>query len=659
MIDFVAGFLPSERNLITLAALAAVLAALLWLGRGVAGWRSGADGPIAPEIALACGWGATAGFLTLLGVAAGLVGLPNVFLFGAAILALLAFGILFRRVDARDVRTIVPLVKVLLLALPVLTIAAGRRPSEVDSFTHWLPNLLHLHQTGGFPTGDAPAVMSTYPAFPYHAQMIGYLVDLLTPFYASTSLILLNAMLIAFVALACARLIAEGVATGDDPQAATDADALKIRWPVAATGLLAVTALNPSFVPNVVLTSYGDYATAVLLALAAVTGGRLAGGGRMIAAELRLTLQLALILIALIGIKQSNLVLVLLVTGAAVIAALVADGRFADRRRLALRVVQAAVPALVVYGLWRFHVAVHLTGGENALLPYDQWQWENLPTILRNMGGISLSKSGHSILMLAAVGMALWHVVGRVRGRTGSGPGRLALVGALIFLGYQVFLALIYVAHFQGSASTGVQSYWRFNTQLGPLAVLVVAYGAAWGWGRRGLHAPAWLRRTPIVLALIGPLLLAEYMRWDLKRDDPFYWRMGDEMAADLPRGAGVALVHPRDNGNAVTLMQAILQLGEGRSDLTTQTWTTLPDDLTDRLESIGIGHAWLYCLPPAAASRFGVEPQTGAVLLQRTGGAGWTVLRRWAYPPVRLQLMPSRKPFEAHGCGTDGSDPG
>lgn len=666
MIEFLTGFLPSDRNLITLAALVAVLAGMIWLGRGLAGWRGdGLDagpggagpggagpggGPVAPEIALACGWGAIAVVLTAIGVASALVGMPHGFWIGAVVLALIALGVLFRRVDADDIRSWAPLAKLTLLALPVLVIAAGRRPSEVDSFTHWLPNLMHLHRAGGFPTGDSPALLSTYPAFPYHLQMVGYLADLMTPFFAVTSLILLNALLIVVAGLAAARLIAEGAATGRDPAAATDPGRLRISWPVAALGLVVVTALNPSFVPNIVLTSYGDYATAVLLVLAAVTGWRLSGGDHGPAAEWRLVLQLAMILAALIGIKQANLVLVLLLAGALVVAALVgAPGR--DRWRLAWRAVLATAPALALYAVWRLHVALHISGGENMVLPVDQWQWNNLPAILAAMAGVAQAKSGHTLLLLATVGLAAWYGLRRLRGGSGDGPGRLALIGAVLVLGYQGFLAFIYVAHFQGSASVGVQSYWRFNTQLGPLAVIIVAFWLAWVWGRRGWTAPGWLRRVPIVLALAGPLLLMEYMRWDLKRDDPFFWRIGAALADTLPPGTSVELIHPRDNGNAVALMAAILRIGEGRVDLKTRFRTRLPDDLPAQLAAAGVGHVWFYCLPRQPAALFGLTPQSGAVLLRNEAGRGWVVARRWPYPPVRMQVMPSRKPFVAHGC--------
>ena len=127
-----------------------------------------------------------------------------------------------------------------------------------------------------------------------------------------------------------------------------------------------------------------------------------------------------------------------------------------------------------MHGLWRLHLATGLPLKENTLLPLAEWQFANLPSIFATMGKVMLQKTGYGVVTLALVLVAARALL------RGPGPfGRLALLAAGTFAGYTLFLLLIYVGHFQGSASTGAQSYWRFNTHLGYFAWAAALVGLA------------------------------------------------------------------------------------------------------------------------------------------------------------------------------------
>ena len=65
---------------------------------------------------------------------------------------------------------------VAVLIVPTLIIAAGKGPSEVDEFMHWLPNAAYLVERDSFPTAATQGV-SAYPAFPYNLAFIALAVS--------------------------------------------------------------------------------------------------------------------------------------------------------------------------------------------------------------------------------------------------------------------------------------------------------------------------------------------------------------------------------------------------------------------------------------------------------------------------------------------------
>ena len=81
--------------------------------------------------------------------------------------------------------------------------------------------------------------------------------------------------------------------------------------------------------------------------------------------------------------------------------------RFASLVRCAVLI---TLPAVVVYGVWRYYVANELAGREFTIRPFDDWSIDLLPSILGNMVYVLLKKSAYLAAMLAAMLAALRQV---------------------------------------------------------------------------------------------------------------------------------------------------------------------------------------------------------------------------------------------------------
>src|SRR5262249_24035967 len=146
-------------------------------------------------------------------------------------------------------------------------------------------------------------------------------------------------------------------------------------------GLMAVTVLNPTFVQKVFLTSYADLATATSLGFAAVLGWTALNylAAERPALARRRAWEMGLALVVLVTLKQATLVLAVLVVFAVVVAG-VRDPAIANRR-LAGLLTPMVLPFVIVYAVWRFHVATQLSGAEFVVRPFAEWSVALIPHI--------------------------------------------------------------------------------------------------------------------------------------------------------------------------------------------------------------------------------------------------------------------------------------
>jgi len=585
---------------------------------GLAFWGCGrwAARTAAPEVQLIAGWGAACCALTAWGVL-----LPpalSLALPAAAVVAAGFAGLAVRRPSRGEW---LACGRIALLAAPVLLLLAGARPVLIDSFTHWLANAAYLVAHGAFPADDRAPGFGLYPAFPYDLQLAAFVAALGLERLPAGAMIHANLVLQLAPALLLARLAA-GLETA--PRAAPG-------WGACAVGLLACWWANPGFGPEIAFSDYGDVATGVALAVAGWLMLGLLGGAD------RQPVALALALAALINVKQADLVLAVGLTASAAALALHARDRDAVRR-----IALAVLPALVLYALWRLYVAMHLTGGENEILPLARWRIAELPAIVVRIAHIWLEKITFFGVLAAAL------CIGAVRWRRGRRDDATRIVMLLLgcFVLYDSFLLFIYVAHFQGQMSANAQSYYRLNTELALLlmAALVLLLRAP---AARWLALRAWHRVVPslaVIAALALPVGFFERVRFDLRRARDVPWRLAEAAAPLLGPTDKLAILATGANHDGALQLRGYL--GLLMPQLATSALRFEPLDVVPALPGRGFDRLLATC---AAA----VQPDLprDAAALFAWDGAAWRVRQVWRLDTRPGALFGERRAGELFGC--------
>ncbi|HYC14532.1 MAG TPA: hypothetical protein VEC75_09790, partial [Stellaceae bacterium] len=373
--------IPASADFIALGAVwASSLVLLLWgrlltLGRGQL------------ETHVIAGWGGLALVLTLWGALLPMpLWWPLLVITGLSVSALLLPGTTLGREEW------VTLWRVTALALPLWVILLTAAPSQPDTFLNLLPNAAYLYDHAMFPADARPPAHSLLPGAPYNLQLWAYLASATLEDFPGAAMAHINVLLYLLAGLLLARVVRPLM--GDTADAAAPSAP---GWGATALGLLLAVPLNPGFVPRIDFSEYTDASLTVLLAmagwLAALALRALAEGRRA-----RATLwSLALVLAALVNVKQESVALVAaLLPGIAVLS-------LCDRRvrfwRGVLAFLPAFLPALGLYLLWRWYVLGHFAAGELKLLPLEQWHWELLPQILTGIGREMLDKGFYFVLL--------------------------------------------------------------------------------------------------------------------------------------------------------------------------------------------------------------------------------------------------------------------
>jgi hypothetical protein len=576
-----------------LAQIACALTIFTLAGRYLMRGRGG------PGLQCLVGWGAFCLLLTTWGV---LTPLPmRVPAVGFALLALPGIG-MFRNIRA-DAGTAF---RIVVLALPIVAVTATMQASQPDIFLNLLPNAAYLVDHGGFPSANGPPSYSFLPVAPYNTQFVPFLGALIGGGVAADGLALFTVALHLVAGAIFARALA-------GPG--------RVTWPLAAFGLLLATLLNPGFVPRISFAGYGEAPLAVTLLGAGYLAIRamedMATGKRWPAA----LGGMALVLAAMVNAKQQGIGLFLsTILGAILVAAM-------DRRigwRTALQGFgPAAVPALLLYGLWRLYVMREFADGELKPLPLAEWQWGNLPAIFGSMLKVVVEKPLFYVCILVALGLLADRLRRRQFGRT---TGLLGLVAA-IFLAYNGFLVLTYIGHFPGVMSLQAHSYFRYNTHLSLLLVLglVLAVREAIAPERLG----AWRRpagAVAVLAMLLAPIAFAARLRFDQEPPQPLVWSLAQELAPHLAPDDRLALLLPGDNGSTGTMLIGALRYAPPRRpSLDMQQFLTGDPAAA---AAAGYRQAFLSCTDGNA---LGLPPHASALLT--LGDSGWQAVAVWPYP--------------------------
>jgi hypothetical protein len=605
-------FFTDGGQIVTLVTTLAVWAALTSIGGLVGGQERLREGDTL------YGWAAVCLVFTALGVifVTPFEALAWMFFIAAPI----AGVILYRR----EGRLFSPgVVKVLLLAAPLLLLTSAKGVSEWDEFSHWVPTARFLAETHGFPWAETSSTGGAFPAYPYHWPLLGYLANRLAGGYVENAGGVLNALLLLTFGLVVIRLVLLGAGREENQNRG---------WSLCAAAVLASTIFNPTFAQKVALTAYADASSAVAVGLGAVLGWfmlKAQAQGDQIRAR-SLAWQFGLVMLVLVNIKQANPVLVVMLVGGIGLAGLRDPGiRFRDLVRMLPRMV---VPPLLIFGLWRYHVVTEIPGTEATLRPFADWNIHILGQIFLQMLMVASKKGVYFAIMALAVGFGVKGLI-RFRGDF----DRLAIIVGGAFLGYNAFLYFIFVAQFGEYDALRVASYWRYNMHLGLMSVAFGAYGLAVLWkrtlsGRPVQRAVVWL---PIIVVLVAPLAFAKKVRFDLEGLKPLYQMVGANLAEVVPKGSKILILDLRGTGESGVMTK--YRLGARRDELrgylaafhdgsanAIRQAVYSPDELT---------HILVHSQTAAVRDVLAVDLPTGAShLLERTGDDGWRIVRSWPH---------------------------
>jgi hypothetical protein len=592
-------YLPRLHDLFSVLVTLGIGVVLLLAGAGLCGRR------VPPEFQIGAGWGALCLLLTAWGVL-----LPFDLRLPALAFVAVAAGVLLLPDRRPPPAAWAALGRVLMLSLPLWLVMAPIRPSQPDTFLNLLPNAFYLVDYGRLPTAASPPSFSLLPAAPYDTQFLSFLGALVDPDYPAPGMSLVNVMLLLVAGLAIARTLEA------DPASATTPS-----WAATALGLLSAILLNPGFVPRIDFAAYGEASSAATAMLAAWLFVR--GQGELAAGRAPPIRALALVLAAMIDIKQSGLGLIAALAAAAVVAT--AAERAAPRLPALRFIATAALPALLLYALWRYHVA-HAGVAELTPLPLSLWNWHDVGATVASAAAVAAGKPVYFGCVAAALA-----ILPVLLTRQGWSPTtRLLTFFAALFVCYNAFLLLMYLAVFPVAMSAAAHSFFRYNTHLSLVLVLALALAvrdllpARWLARGRSAHAAA----AVIALAILSPFAFVVRLRFDLDMPQPLVWDLAKRLVPYLHDGDRLALLLPGDNDSVATMLAGVLaDTPPRRRGLVLLRSSRADRAALDKAASSGFPLALISCTRHGMAGL----PAGQAVLLRWRDG--WHLIAAWPFP--------------------------
>lgn len=499
--------------------------------------------------------------------------------------------------------------RVLAVALPLLIVTADLQPSQIDVFAVMMPNSAYLFDHGAFPIQGGPPAHSDVPLAPYNKEFVALLGSLAGGGYAANA----PSLFAVILHLAAALLLAQAVTRRGRPPG----------WAAAALGLGLSTLFDPAFAPRVAFSGLGEPHLAITLLFA----GWLAGEVMAERAEgirwPRALLPLALVLAAMVNVKQQGIGLLL----SFLVAAILAGGLYrpGDWRGAARVFAVAALPALALYLAWRGHVLLRFPAGELKPLPPEQWAVANLVEILKGMGGVILSKQYYFGGVAAVIALALRPPAAL------SEPTKAVLrLMAAIFALYSAFLVLTYVVHFKTE-----HSYFRYNSHLSMLLGLGLVLAARDGLADRLARWRPWAGRAVVAVMLAAPLAGIHLLRYDLDRPQPQLRAAARALAGEIEDGARIAVILTDDNTMSAIAFESLLRFAAPRRPLVDLRISSVASaEALETARAEGRHRVFLSCTD---GNPLGLPGNSAALLAW--GEDGWRPVKLWTYPPY-----PARK---------------
>jgi hypothetical protein len=501
----------------------------------------------------------------------------------------------------------------LALVSPILVGAAGSSAAMWDDFWNWLPSAAYAYGHDSLVWPDLPPSFSIFPGYPQGMPLMIAAASSIAGRFLEAAGPIINVALLAGSSALFAEALVAALARRGRLQG-TKMPPILVAYAVAIT-----TLLNPGLDGAVALSSYADCGTMVALGALGLLGmeilARMSDGGT--ANVEGLAWRFGFVGAVLINLKQANPVLLALVTAGLVLVAL-RDPAIQSRRVL-VQLPRMLGPAIVLFAFWRWYVSQILPNSEQAFRSFDTWNFGVLRQTLAAIGGLIASAPlFHSMMWLVtAAGLAaFFHLP-----RKASEARWLAVVCATVWLGYNVFLLIVYVGAMRLYDAEIAADYWRYTPHAALLGLYTPAMALAIGrW-------PAWmnLRSRIATIAVVLLAVCAMPVRSDINNPRGRAWqRFLREAAAEIqhaiPPGSNLLIVPVWDGSPfAVAVRYHLWQLGvPERQIFATVLWDT--DDF-------------------AKAATWEVHGEANYLLVQDAGGAMDQVTDLLGLPRINNEL--------------------
>lgn len=513
--------------------------------------------------------------------------------------------------------------RIIILAMPLLILVSGMVGSQWDEFSNWLTTPKLLLEINAFPTQENAHRGGNLIANPFGWHFINYMASSIGGRFLENAGALTNVLILLTFSFVSIKLIRSGMGQGHNETNPS--------WKLCAIGVLFTTILNTTFAQKVVLTAYVDVSTAALTGLTTVIGwymlGALSEGRRKEA--LQLALQVGLLMALLVNLKQSTVVMAVIVTGALVLAGLRDPKvRIFDLISLLPRMV---IPAAIIYLAWRYYVSQELTGQEMHILPYSRWAIEYIPQILQQMLVVLSKKGAYLFLIVIVIGFG---IRGMVRFETPF--DQFAIIAATVILGHNAFLLFSYVTAFGKSDALRVASYWRYNMQLGMVGVAFSAYGTGilWQKYREQLQWSKNLSWLPIALIILTPFVFANKLRFDRFQPVPHYRAVGQDLSNLLTKRNTLLVADPQGSGESAVITRFELGGDEIYRSYLGAFHTIKKEEFKTYLTNKNFSHLLVHSQRPEWQEVFGVEMyDSHSYLLGARQNGRWEIIKVWQKP--------------------------
>jgi hypothetical protein len=334
-------------------------------------------------------------------------------------------------------------------------------------------------------------------------------------------------------------LAALGAAMGD-VMVAGARHTLPLRFATASATIAAFWLFFPNFERNVLYSSYADTASIAAVGILALLGlsllERLTAGYN--ADNRAFAWRFGLVATALVLLKQANPVLLALLTLGLLVAGW-RSGRL--RRTFTIRLsLPMLLPAVVVFLLWRQYVATNLVSSEMSFRAFALWNWDKVFALLHSLGYEWTHNPPFHLLMWGVTLVGIWKL------RLPRRPEEmLAVITAVVWIGYNLFLMVVYLGAMTPEEAGNAADYWRYTPHAGMLAVAtVLVYLRSLSWPTvlvRWPQSSLWLCTILLPLAI----LIAEPQQMSASAKEwPAHFRaVGHDLADILPSNARLVVL--------------------------------------------------------------------------------------------------------------------